>query len=66
MQTTITKITKGQEGVALPEDYLRELELVPGSEVEVLVDKGKRWIVLRPLDGDDFRKHFKESWEQLA
>ena len=59
-------IEHGTEGVALPEDYLRRLELIPGAEVELLLDKKKKWIVLRPLHGADFLEHFKESMEKMA
>ncbi|MFQ5428288.1 MAG: hypothetical protein ACE5EZ_04835 [Thermodesulfobacteriota bacterium] len=66
MKTKILKIEKGTEGVALPEKYLIELELIPGSEVEVRLDKEKKWIILRPLHGEDFFEHFKDSMKNMA
>ncbi len=66
MKAKIVRIEKGAEGVALPDDYLRHLELIPGAEVELLLDKKKKWIVLRPLHGDEFMEHFKESMENMA
>ncbi len=66
MKAKIVRIEQGGEGVALPEDYLRHLELIPGAEVELLLDKKKKWIVLRPLHGEDFLEHFKESMEAMA
>ncbi len=62
----IIKLEKGTEGVALPEDFLRRLELTAGSEVEVRLDEKRRWIVLRPMGGDDFIEHFKESMGSMA
>ena len=66
MRTKIVKITKGKEGVTLPEDYLRYLELIPGAEVEVALDKKKKWIIIRPLHGEDFMEHFKNTMETMA
>lgn len=66
MKAKIVRIEQGAEGVALPEDYLRHLELIPGAEVELLLDKKKKWIILRPLHGDDFLEHFKESMGTMA
>ncbi len=66
MKAKIVRIEKGAEGVALPGDYLRHLELIPGAEVELLLDKKKKWIVLRPLHGEGFLEHFKESMEAMA
>lgn len=62
----IVKIEKGKEGVILPEEYLRSLELIPGSEVELCLDKKKKWIILRPLDSDEFIEHFRDSMESMA
>lgn len=66
MKAKIVRIEQGAEGVALPEDYLRYLELIPGAEVELLLDKKKKWIVLRPLHGEGFLEHFKESMGTMA
>ncbi|MEE9542943.1 MAG: hypothetical protein V3V95_04090 [Thermodesulfobacteriota bacterium] len=69
MKDKIVKIEKGGIGVVLPEEYLRHLELMPGAEVELMLDKKKKWIVLRPLHGEDFDeffRHFKESMESMA
>lgn len=66
MKTKIVLIDKGKEGVELPEDYLRELELIPGAEVELVLDKKRKWIVVRPLHGEDFLEHFKSSMEHMA
>ena len=62
----IIKIEKGTEGVALPGDFLRKLELMAGSEIEICLDEGRKWIVLRPVGGDDFLEHFKESMGSMA
>jgi hypothetical protein len=62
----IIKIEKGKEGIVLPEEYLRGLELIPGSEVELYLDKKRRWIVLRALDSDEFIEHFRDSMESMA
>lgn len=66
MKTKIIVIEKGAEGVVLPEDFLRELELIPGAEVELTIDRKKKWIVLRPLHGEDFMEHFKDTMETMA
>jgi bifunctional DNA-binding transcriptional regulator/antitoxin component of YhaV-PrlF toxin-antitoxin module len=66
MKEKIIKIDKHKEGIALPEEYLRRLELIPGSEVEVCLDKKRKWIILRPLDSDDFIEHFRDSMESMA
>ena len=66
MKEKIVRIDRGREGVALPEDFLRFLELIPGAEVEVRLDKKNRWIVLRPMHGEDFTEHFKETMETMA
>jgi hypothetical protein len=62
----IIKIEKGKEGIVLPEEYLRSLELIPGSEVELCLDKKRRWIILRALDSDEFIEHFRDSMESMA
>ncbi len=66
MKEKIVRIDRGREGVALPEDFLRFLELIPGAEVEVRLDKKNRWIVLRPMLGEDFTEHFKETMDTMA
>jgi len=66
MKEKIVRIDKGKEGVALPEEYLRFLELIPGAEVEIRLDKDKKWLVIRPMHGEDFVEHFKESMESMA
>lgn len=66
MKEKIIKIEKGKEGVALPQEYMRFLELIPGAEVEVRLDKKNRWIIIRPMHGEDFIEHFKDSVESMA
>jgi len=66
VKTRIVSIEKGKEGVALPEEFLMELELIPGSEVEVVLDRKRRWIMVRPLHGEDFLEHFKDTMERMA
>ena len=66
MKEKIIRIDKGKEGIVLPEEYLRFLELIPGAEVEVRLDKDKKWVVIRPMHGEDFIEHFKESMESMA
>lgn len=66
MKAKIIRIEKGKEGIEIPEDYLRQLELIPGSEVELYIDKKKKWIILRPMHGDEFFEHFKETMETMA
>lgn len=66
MKTKIVRIEKGTEGVALPQDYLRYLELIPGADVELALDKKKKWIIIRPVHGEDFLEHFKETMETMA
>ncbi|MFQ5586921.1 MAG: hypothetical protein ACE5GF_08900 [Thermodesulfobacteriota bacterium] len=66
MKEKIFVIEKGKEGIVLPEDYLRFLELIPGAEVELILDKKKKWIVIRPLHGEDFVEHFKNSMDSMA
>lgn len=66
MKERIVRIEKGKEGVALPEEYLRFLELIPGAEVEVRLDRKKKWIVIRPMHGEDFLGHFKDTMESMA
>lgn len=63
----VVKIEKGIEAITIPEDFLREMGLVPGSDVELFMDKQKKWVVMRPLSGDDnFIKHFSDAMDQLA
>ncbi len=66
MKAKIIRINKGSGAVALPEEYLRYLELIPGAEVELLLDKKKKWIVIRPMHGEDFLEHFKDTMETMA
>jgi len=66
MKEKIVRIEKGKEGIVLPEEYLRFLELIPGAEVEVRLDKARRWIIIRPMHGEDFMEHFKDSMESMA
>lgn len=66
MKEKILQIDKGKTGVILPDEFLRHLELIPGAEVELMLDKKKKWIVLRPLHGEDFLLHFKDSMESMA
>lgn len=66
MKEKIVRIEKGKEGIALPEDYLRYLELIPGAEVEISLDKKNKWIMIRPLHGEDFLQHFKDTMESMA
>ena len=66
MKVKIIRVEKGKEGVALPEEYLRYLELIPGAEVEVRLDKKKKWIVLRPMHGEDFLEHFRDTMDTMA
>ncbi len=66
VKTKIVRIEKGKEGVALPEEYLMELELIPGAEVEVMLDKKRRWIIMRPLHGEDFLEHFRDTIDHMA
>ncbi len=66
MKEKIVRIDKGKEGVVLPEDYLRYLELIPGADVELALDKKKKWIIIRPLHGEDFVEHFKGTMETMA
>lgn len=66
MKERIIKTGEGAEGVTLPEEFLRYLELIPGAEVEVKLDRKRKWIVIRPLHGEDFIDHFKDSMESMA
>ncbi len=66
MKAKIVLIEKGAEGVARPDDYLRHLELIPGAEVELLLDINHKWIVLWALHGEGFLEHFKESMGNMA
>lgn len=66
MKTKIVRIEKGAEGVVLPQDYLRYLELIPGAEVELALDKKRKWIIIRPVHGEDFVEHFKETMDMMA
>ena len=66
MKEKIVKIEKGKEGVALPSEFLMHLELTSGAEVELLLDKEKKWIIIRPLHGEDFTTHFADSMKTMA
>jgi antitoxin component of MazEF toxin-antitoxin module len=69
MKEKIIQIDKENNGIRLPDDFLRHLELIAGAEVELVLDKKKNWIVLRPLHGDEFGEffeHYKESMESMA
>ena len=66
MKEKIVRIDKGKEGVVLPEDYLRYLELIPGADVELALDKKKNWIIIRPLHGEDCVEHFKTTMGAMA
>lgn len=66
MKTKIIRIDKNAEGVAIPAEMLRQLELIPGAEVEVKLDKKRKWIILRPMHGEDFIEHFRETMESMA
>ncbi len=66
MKVKIIKIEKGKEVVPLPEEFLRFLELAPGAEVEMRLDKKRRWIVIRALHGEDFIEHFRDTMGTMA
>ncbi|MBI5810074.1 MAG: hypothetical protein HZB21_02640 [Deltaproteobacteria bacterium] len=66
MKVRIVRIEKGKEGIILPDDYLRQLELLPGSEVELRLDKKRKWIIIRAVHGEDFVEHFKETMDTMA
>jgi antitoxin component of MazEF toxin-antitoxin module len=66
MKEKIVRIGGRKEGVALPEEFLRHLELIPGAEVEIKLDKKRKWIILRPLHGEDFIEHFRDTMESMA
>lgn len=66
MKEKIVRIGKDTEGVVLPAEFLRFLELIPGAEVELRLDKKKKWIILRPMHGEDFIAHFRDSMESMA
>lgn len=66
MKEKIIRVGKGKEGVVLPEEYLRFLDLIPGFDVEVVLDKKKKWIIIRPMHGEDFIEHFRESMDSMA
>ncbi|HBO84222.1 MAG: hypothetical protein A2073_03165 [Deltaproteobacteria bacterium GWC2_42_11] len=66
MKEKIITIQRGKEGVIIPGDYMRYLELIPGSDVEVYLDKKRKWIVIRPMHGEDFVEHFKSTMDSMA
>lgn len=66
MKEKVITIQKGKEGIVIPEEYMRFLELVPGAEVEIQLDKKKKWILIRPLHAEDFIRHFKSTMESMA
>ena len=42
MKEKIVRIEKNKEGIVLPDEFLRYLELIPGAEVEVRLDKKRK------------------------
>ena len=66
MKGTITRVGDHIEGIEIPAEFLTHLELIPGAEVEIKLDKKNNWILIRPLHGEDFLNHFKESMETMA
>ena len=62
----IIRVDKESKAVELPEEFLRELGLIPGSEVEIRLEKDKGLIVIKPLGEDPFIEHFKDSMESMA
>ena len=63
----VIKLEKNREAVTISEDFLRALELLPGSDVELFLDRHKKWIILRPAGGsDDLMSRFKEAMDSLA
>ncbi|MBI1912561.1 MAG: hypothetical protein HYS21_11245 [Deltaproteobacteria bacterium] len=66
MKEKIIRIEKGKEGIIIPEEFLRFLELIPGAEVELVLDKKNKWLILRPMHGEDFLEHFRSTMESMA
>jgi len=66
VMSRIVKIEKGKEGVAIPDEFLRRLELIPGADVEVTMDEKRKWIIIRPMHGEDFIEHFKDTMGSMA
>lgn len=66
MKEKIIRIDRDKEGVVIPEEFLRHLELIPGAEVEIRLDRKNKWIILRPMHGEDFISHFKDTMESMA
>ncbi len=66
MKEKIVRIEKGKEGVVLPQEFLRHLELIPGAEVEVTLDKVAKSIIVRQVHDEDFVDHFKDSMKSMA
>jgi len=66
MREKIVRIEKNKEGIVLPDEFLRYLELIPGAEVEVRLDKKRKWVIIRALHGEDFLEHFRDSMESMA
>lgn len=66
VKTKIVRIAEGEEGVAIPAEMLMELDLIPGSEVEMTLDRKRRWILIRPLHGEDFLEHFRDTMDRMA
>lgn len=63
----IIKAENGTEAVTISEEFLIALGLHPGSDVELFLDKHKKWIVMRPAgDSDDMVARFKEAMDSLA
>lgn len=66
MREKIIRISKGKDGIALPEEYLIQLGIIPGAEVELTLDKKKKWIIIRPMTGEDFLEHFRDTMDSMA
>jgi len=66
MREKIVRIEKNKEGIVLPDEFLRYLELIPGAEVEIRLDKKRKWVIIRALHGEDFLEHFRDSMESMA
>lgn len=66
MTGKVVQFEKGKEGVELPEEMLRHLELIPGSDVEIRIDKKRKWIIIRPMHGEDFVEHFRDTMDSMA
>lgn len=65
-KTKLIIIEKGKEGFVIPAEFLRKLELIPGSEVLVSVDEEAGTITLKATSDGDFTEHFKDSVDSMA